>query len=155
MRWAGKGNAIRIPRIIDRWDTLFAEAPASQPYLNSWVISPQRLDSLRLGDPLGHADRRKRDLDPYKTIEVSVPDWEDPKFAEKFTNGIVFRNAGREKKGLTGRLWRDVFEAFDPESTSRFKIAKTAGEQFDEPLDAWSPVVRIFGPKKELPPAKS
>src|SRR5687767_1422612 len=37
MRWSGRGNAIRIPRIIDQWDTLFAEAPPNQPYLNSWV----------------------------------------------------------------------------------------------------------------------
>jgi hypothetical protein len=150
MRWSGRGAKLRW-----QWDARFEHEPPDTPYLHTWAVSQPRLDRLQMDGP-GEKDARKGDLDPYKTIEVSIADWEDPEFDLKFAEGIMFRGAGRSKKGAGSNLWRDVFEAFDPESLSRWRVARQAAaaatgaaveKQVDNTFTTIQPVRRLWKPK--------
>ncbi len=141
MCWSGKGN-----RIIGKWDTMFDNAPPHAPYINGWALSTQIWTATQLGDRALLSATRS-ELDPAKTIEMSVPDWENPEFAKQFTKGVLFSLFGRSQKSRVELVARDVYEAFDVKSMQRYKRAREAGTLFEDPLDTVEPFVRLL----ELP----
>ncbi|HUC89472.1 MAG TPA: hypothetical protein VMR45_01605 [Patescibacteria group bacterium] len=148
MRWSGRGAVYRIPGIYDRWDTLLHEAKPDTPYLNAQTFTKDQIDSLRNGDSTAYIGVTKAGLDPNKTVEVNVRDWDSTNFDEEFALGVLWRNAGRDQKSLGDRALRNLFEAFDPESLSRSRRAREAANGVAESPSVMSMLLRIFDETK-------
>jgi len=123
MRWSGKGN-----KLMWQWDTIYDRAKPNDRWINGWALTVNEVDAARLGDERPHTVF-KRDLDPAKTVEIHIDDWENPDFASKFAQGVLFKHHGRSQKSLYDNLVRDVYEALDTESVTRHKFGKQAGGQ--------------------------
>ncbi len=137
MRWSGAGN-----RLITKWDTIFDKAKPETQYLHGWALAQASVDAARLDEPMPLSVRRA-DLSPATTVEVNIEDWDNPKFAERFASGVLFKWHGREQKSLVDRLAGDVFEAFDSESRARFGHAAAAGELDVTPAGLIQPFVAL------------
>ncbi|HSX35456.1 MAG TPA: hypothetical protein VLH84_00815 [Patescibacteria group bacterium] len=145
-RWSGEGNKLkwRMPMLGERgWDTKLHTAPLSARFLNAWHISQAGVDQLRSGD-VPPDSATLGEMDPLKTVEISVADWENPRLTQQFVGGVLFNMARRRERTTAENLRRDVFEAFDGESLSRFGLVDMAADLIGgRPFDDIMPLAAI------------
>lgn len=134
------------------WDTIYdkvrTKAPHT-PYINARLISQPRIDAARLGDRMDD-QVTAGELDINRTQELHIANWEQPNFAQRLVNGLLFKWHGRSDKSLMQRIQGDVYEAFDRQANDRFAIYRQSAGKLSEPFDTTSPFVRVFKDKDDL-----